>query len=220
MPPDQIATLLQPFLETSLSDVQLRSVEIYLDLLLKWNAKMNLTSIRDAEEIVTRHFGESFFAAHHLFPAGDSNETTIDIGSGAGFPGMPIKLWAPSMQMTLVESNHRKATFLREVIRALSLEPVSVLTERAENIAAKTDLVTMRAVENFERILPVASSLVKPGGQIAILVGAPQVKIASSISPEIKWQPPLLVPNSSNRVLLVGTRPITTTPEVFHMEHR
>jgi 16S rRNA (guanine527-N7)-methyltransferase len=206
MTPERIAELLNPFLCGSLlSGHQLRSVDIYVDLLLKWNSKMNLTAVRDPEEIITRHFGESLFAARQLFPAPESNQTAIDIGSGAGFPGLPIKLWNSSLNVTLVESNQRKATFLREVIRTLRLESISVLADRAEAVSNKADLVTLRAVEQFERTLPTANSLAKSGGRIGLLIGAAQVESALSILPEVKWQAPIPVPNSRNRVLLIGS---------------
>src|SRR5438270_8397189 len=114
----RIAELLVPFLGPApLADSELSSIRTYIDLLLKWNSKLNLTAIRDPEEIVTRHFGESLFAARQFFPACDSHDSVIDVGSGAGFPGLPLKLWSSSLNLTLIESNQRKATFLREVIR-------------------------------------------------------------------------------------------------------
>jgi 16S rRNA (guanine527-N7)-methyltransferase len=202
---DRIAKLLKPFLGSfALSDQELIAVQAYLDLLLKWNSKLNLTAIRGPEEIVTRHFGESLFAARQLFPGADSHESAVDIGSGAGFPGLPLKLLAPSLQLTLVESNQRKATFLREVGRALGLKAVTVLTERAETLSLRADLVTMRAVERFERILPTAVELAKPGGQIALLIGAAQVVSAQSALPNTKWRSPIPVPLSRNRTLLIG----------------
>lgn len=205
MTPERIAELLAPFLPVSLlTGKQITAIQTYLDLLLKWNAKMNLTAIRDPEEIITRHFGESFFAAHQLFPSSDSNQTAIDIGSGAGFPGVPIKLWAESLDLTLIESNHRKATFLREVVRTLKLKSVAVLTERAEQIFMKADLVTLRAVESFERILPITLSLTKSKGRIAMLIGSAQVEPARALLPKVKWQAPVSVPNSRARVLLTG----------------
>src|SRR5258708_2508378 len=103
----RIAQLLEPF-QVPLSAAQLNNISTYIDMLLRWNARMNLTAVRDPEEIVTRHFGESLFAARHLFPAEDGRLTTddcIDVGSGTGFPGLPIKLWAPNIHLTLVESN-------------------------------------------------------------------------------------------------------------------
>lgn len=119
-----IAELLTPFLRGSahrpeksvpLSEIQLGQLSVYLDLLLLWNDKVNLTAIRDAESIVRRHFGESLFLGRWLFPAGcEPPVRLIDFGSGAGFPGVPIKIWAPALQLSLLESNQKKATFLSD----------------------------------------------------------------------------------------------------------
>src|SRR3979490_2916864 len=103
-----IASLLTPYL-SEVPATLLPQLSTYLDLLLKWNARTNLTAIRDPEEIVRRHFGESLFAAQHL----DAGTTTLlDFGSGAGFPGLPIALLCPDIQVTLAESQNKKATFL------------------------------------------------------------------------------------------------------------
>src|SRR6202166_4167383 len=125
MEPARIAELLQPFLgpanDQRLTANDLSNISIYIDLLLRWNARINLTAIRQPEEIVTRHFGESLFAARQLFPrrlsvsgAAATPVQVADVGSGAGFPGIPIKLWAPNIFLTLIESNQKKAIFLRE----------------------------------------------------------------------------------------------------------
>src|SRR5947208_1608074 len=107
---ERIAELLPRFVGTApLTDSQVSAIRIYIELLLKWNSKLNLTAIRDPEEIVSRHFGESLFAARQLFPAADSHESVIDVGSGAGFPGLPLKLWSQNIDLTLIESNQRKA---------------------------------------------------------------------------------------------------------------
>ncbi|MGB6774659.1 MAG: RsmG family class I SAM-dependent methyltransferase, partial [Terriglobales bacterium] len=119
----RIAALLEPFLERSLDPFQLDQISTYIDLLKRWNARINLTAIRKEEEIVTRHFGESLFTARHLFPYVDVAEARspkaearlADLGSGAGFPGVPIKIWAPYIALSLIESNQKKATFLREL---------------------------------------------------------------------------------------------------------
>ena len=125
----RIAELLAPFLGADgLSAHQLDQVSAYLDRLMRWNARMNLTSVRDPEQIVTRHFGESFFAAKQLLGREEpAPKSATDIGSGAGFPGLPIKILAPSLRMRLVEAQHRKAIFLREVIRDLQLADCEVL---------------------------------------------------------------------------------------------
>jgi 16S rRNA (guanine527-N7)-methyltransferase len=201
----RIAQLLQPFLvNAGLWDQQIGAIQTYLDLLLKWNAKLNLTAIRDPEEIVTRHFGESLFAARQLIPQRTENQTVIDVGSGAGFPGLPIKIWAPSVKLTLIESNRRKSTFLRELTRALGMQDVEVVTARAESLSIRADLVMFRAVEHFEETLRIASALAHPGGRLAILIGAQQVAKTRAVLPGIGWSDPSPIPNSNNRVVLVG----------------
>jgi 16S rRNA (guanine527-N7)-methyltransferase len=202
---DRIAELLAPFVgSAAVTDIQVSAIRNYIDLLLKWNAKLNLTAIRDPHKIVTRHFGESLFAAKQLFPAGDSRESVIDVGSGAGFPGLPLKLWSPNLELTLLESNQRKATFLREAIRALDLKAASVLAERAESVSLRADVVTFRAVERFGNILPVAFRLVKAGGRIALLIGEAQVAGAESALPTVRWHKPLPIPLTTNGRLLIG----------------
>jgi 16S rRNA (guanine527-N7)-methyltransferase len=203
----EIAILLAPFLESaSLSSQQIDAIRTYLDLLLKWNAKMNLTAVRDPEQIVRRHFGESLFVAKQLFPSGAVNQSSIDIGSGAGFPGLPIKVWNPQLRSTLVESNQRKAVFLREAVRALSLEDVQVFAGRAEMVSSPAELITLRAVERFEQILPITQKLASPKGRLAILIGVSQVELAHARLPEIEWQAPMAIPQSRSRALLIGQR--------------
>ena len=205
MTPDRIAGLLSPFLgDLHLSASQLSQIATYTDLLMKWNAHINLTAIRDPEEVITRHFGESLFAAKHLFPAPATSYGAIDIGSGAGFPGLPLKVWEPKLDLTLVESNQRKAVFLREVVRALDLSRVRVYAGRAEQLSEQTSLVVLRAVERFEQILHVAQKLLAPGGRIALLIGNAQARTAKSALGSVGWEDPLPVPQSHSRSLLVG----------------
>jgi 16S rRNA (guanine527-N7)-methyltransferase len=200
----RIAELLAP-LVTGLAENQLSQLATYLDLLLRWNARMNLTAARDPEHIVTRHFGESLFAASRLVAAADAI-STIDLGAGAGFPGLPLKIYAPKTQLTLIESQQRKATFLREVVRALGLDGVTVFSARAETYPHTAALVTLRAVERFEKALPLAANLVAPGGRLALLIGENQVNSAHQGLPDLKWQAPVPMPQSSARVLLIGLK--------------
>jgi 16S rRNA (guanine527-N7)-methyltransferase len=203
---DRIAELLGPFLDpASLSPDQLCQVSIYLELLLRWNARIGLTAVRDPEEIITRHFGESFFAARHLFSPDAPAATAIDIGSGAGFPGFPLKIFSPSLDLTLVESNNKKVAFLREVVRALDLPTgVRVLASRAEDVESTTTLVTIRAVERFENALPIARKLLAPNGRLALLIGSAQRQTAESSLPDLRWENPIALPLSTNRILLIG----------------
>ncbi|HMH05883.1 MAG TPA: 16S rRNA (guanine(527)-N(7))-methyltransferase RsmG [Terriglobales bacterium] len=229
----RIAELLQPFLDpdskssaagggpTVLFPAQLQSISTYIDLLMHWNARVNLTSVRRAEQIVTRHFGESLFTARHLFPAREQSPAVqvIDVGSGAGFPGLPIRIWAPHTHLTLIESNHKKATFLREVIRALTLINVNVFAGRAAafqlgspasqqslSSQAAGDVVTLRAVEHFDSIVPAAASLVSPSGRMAILIGHAQINHAHQLTPDMTWDIPIRLPLSSDRALIIGRK--------------
>jgi 16S rRNA (guanine527-N7)-methyltransferase len=153
---DRIAELLHPYLsaKTTVPDNLYPQLARYLELLLKWNARTNLTAIRDPEEIVRRHFGESLFAAQHLRHC----RTVLDFGSGAGFPGLPIQLFHPSLTVTLAESQNKKATFLREAIRTLGLQ-TEVWASRVEAMPAGRifDVVTMRAVDDMDRAIQAAS---------------------------------------------------------------
>jgi 16S rRNA (guanine527-N7)-methyltransferase len=195
-----------------LADTQLQQLSTYLDMLLRWNARINLTAVREPEAIVTRHFGESLFGAQRLFPSAGAEARppayprVFDFGSGAGFPGLPIKIWAPQIELTLIESNQKKATFLREVIRALALTSAEVFSGRAEGFHGRGDVITLRAVERFERSLPVALRLVAPSGRLALLIGEGQAAHARELTPNFRWQDPNPIPLSSNRVLLIGIR--------------
>jgi len=209
MSPERISELLQRFLApgVQLSENQLNSISTYIDILLKWNARMNLTAVRQPEQIVQRHFGESLFAVQKLFPDRTKLEKlprVLDVGSGAGFPGIPIKIWASHISVTLIEANQKKATFLREVARLLTLMDIDVFCGRAETYEKHADVVTLRAVERFEAVLPIAISKVEANGRLALLIGQSQIAGARRLAPKLHWDDPIVVPESSNRVILVG----------------
>lgn len=198
-----IARLLQPFIQ--LDEMRLAAISKYIDLLIKWNARINLTAVRAPEEIVQRHFGESLFAASHIL-AEKSVKTAIDLGSGAGFPGVPFALLAPEVEITLIESSQKKSTFLKELTHLLGLKNVKVFSGRAESYPQSADLVTLRAVEKFGKVLPVALKLVSPGGRLALLIGTSQIDLAKSLLGDVQWLVALAIPSSHSRVLLVGTK--------------
>lgn len=151
-------------------DALLQNLAIYLELLLRWNVRTNLTAIRSPEQIVTRHFGESLFVARHL----PQCQTVLDLGSGAGFPGIPIQLALPHLAVTLGEVQNKKASFLREVVRSLEL-PTEVWSRRVEEMPAEClfDVVAMRAVDNPQAALLLARQRVKVGGTLALLTTEP-----------------------------------------------
>ena len=163
---DRIRHLIQPFYPAP-TDLLLGQLSSYLDLLLRWNDRLNLTAIREPEAIVERHFGESLFLARHL---PDDARTLLDLGSGAGFPGLPVQLAHPDWTVTLAESQQKKASFLREAVRELKLS-TEVWAKRAETLPEnrKFDVVALRAVDNPVAALATARSLVAQGGVLAHL---------------------------------------------------
>jgi 16S rRNA (guanine527-N7)-methyltransferase len=196
-----IAHLLQPFIEVD--EARLRAISTYINLLLKWNARINLTAIRDPNEIVQRHFGESLFAAKYLLEQ-ELPQTAIDLGSGAGFPGVPFAMFAPEVQVTLIESHQKKATFLKELIHVLGLKNVKVFRDRAESYQRTADLVMLRAVEKFEQALQMTVRLTKPGGRTALMIGSGQVEGVGRLGIDVDWDEPIQIPCSKSRKLLVG----------------
>ena len=162
---------------------------------------MNLTAVRDPEQMVQRHFGESLFAARHL-AAADSTITVADVGSGAGFPGIPLKIYAPNLHLTLIEAHGKKATFLREVCRSLKYTNINVFPGRAEDWKQTADLVTLRAVEKFDQALPVAAGVVAPRGRLALLIGAAQASTAERLLPG-NWLDTFAIPDSRERALKI-----------------
>jgi len=199
--PRQISEMLLPYLDGHpLSAEQIAYLSTYIDIMLKWNRVINLTAIRQPEQVVRRHFGESLFAARHLL-APDASEDVIDIGSGAGFPGVVLKIFAPAIRLTLIESHGKKATFLRELSRTLRFSGVQVVQERAERLQDRAALITFRAVEKFESILGTAASLVAPGGRLGALIGASQFAAATSIVPG-QWKS-VAIPESESRILAI-----------------
>jgi 16S rRNA (guanine527-N7)-methyltransferase len=177
----------------------------YLDLILKWNEKVNLTSIRAPEEIVRRHFGESLFAAAHLGPC----RTLLDFGSGAGFPGLPIQLARPDVQVTLAESRARKSAFLQEAVRTLHLT-TEVWPHRVESMPADRafDTVTLRAVDDMPAAL--AAAALRATHSLLILGTA-----HTPIPPACALESSIPLPESHDAVLLIARR---VEPKLFHVE--
>jgi len=191
--------LLEPILERlhlELDAEQWQLMNRHFDLLLKWNARINLTSIGDPAEIVMKHFGESLFLANAVRLAGAS---LVDIGSGAGFPGLPVAVLDRSANVTLVESIAKKAAFLKEAGRGIA--NLSVVHGRFENLRGHYDWATLRGV-SLQRILP---SIFKSADHLAILTASSKAGELTSIS-GVEWQSPLHVP-WADTVLLTGTVP-------------
>ena len=186
------------------NDEQVLQIQQYIKILLMWNEKVNLTAIRDPLEILYRHFCESMYAVEAI-PL--KNGRLADAGSGGGFPGLPLKIIRPDLQVFLVESNIKKVTFLAEVIRELGLKGAQVLARRYEELGeevAPLDYVCSRALGEFPAFLEWARSEQIAAKQVILWIGARDL-------PEIQkiggWQwDPIEVPHSLRRLLLVGTK--------------
>ena len=176
----------------------------YGNLLLHWNTRLALTAIRDEAELIERHLMEGIFAAAH-HPSGSS---ALDFGSGTGIPGIPIAICRENLQITLAESHRKKAAFLQETVRVLRLQAV-VHPGRAETLAAGSfDAVWMRAVEKSAAMLPLAATLVAPGGFLCLLGtgAAPSIGASGSNASSLwRWKT-LPLPGSKDRVLHIGQR--------------
>jgi 16S rRNA (guanine527-N7)-methyltransferase len=180
-------------------------IKTYITLLLKWNQKISLTTVTDPAQILRFHFGESFFAAPSV-PIAEGR--LADVGSGAGFPGLPIRLISRSIEVVLIESNAKKSAFLSEVTRELELGQVTVFHERMEALPGETikfDFIVARALGKHEEFLNWSSSHLSSAGNVVLWLGE---KDASDISgvPGWKWREPLKIPMSERRFLLVGSK--------------
>ena len=165
----RIQEILSPFME-DVADPLADQLLVYLNLLLRWNERTNLTSIRYPEQIVARHFGESLYTAQRLPRDGG---TLLDFGSGAGFPGLPIALARPDWKVTLAEAQGKKAAFLQEAVRSLAV-PVEVWSRRVESMRASRlfDVVCLRAVDETGDALELARARVRQGGWLIHLTSS------------------------------------------------
>lgn len=184
---------------------QVLQIQHYIKTLLRWNEKLNLTAIRDPLEILYRHFCESMFAAGAI-PVDKGR--LADIGSGPGFPGIPLKIIRPELELCLVESNIKKGTFLAEVVRELKLTNSRVLISRYEELGeeiAPVDYACSRAVGEFGPFLEWAGSERVQAGQVVLWIGGRDVEEVQR-NRNWEWRSPILIPKSLQRYLLVGKK--------------
>lgn len=157
-----------------LNDEQISSFAIYYRELDRWNRRINLTALRDPKGIAIKHFLDSLLFSQALEP--QSSRSLLDIGSGPGFPGLPLKILKPELVVTLLEPNEKKTAFLRHVIGTLGLQSVSVVSmplrefSRTERHARRFSSITVRAVA-LSRVLPFAAGLLEKGGRLLVCLG-------------------------------------------------
>ncbi len=162
-------------LGVSLEEPQVDLLTRYLQELQRWNQRIPLTAIREEREIVVKHFLDSLTYRKGFIPR--EGISVMDVGTGAGFPGVPLKIVYPGMVLTLVDSSAKKTAFLRHLIRVLGLQGVSVLTERVEELGKKappegmTDIVVARALAPTEKIAQWVFPLLKAEGRLILSRG-------------------------------------------------
>jgi 16S rRNA (guanine527-N7)-methyltransferase len=189
----------------SVDDLQVLQIQQYMGLLQSWNDKVNLTAIRDPLDILHRHFGESMFGAA-LLPKGACR--LADVGSGGGFPGLPLKIIRPELYVFLIESSVKKATFLAEVVRELGLTETRVLVSRFEELGeevAPLDVVCTRALGNHAQLLEWAGSAAIGAREVLLWTGGRDLEDVQKGS-TWKWDAPVAVPHSLRRFLLSGKK--------------
>ena len=199
-------------LNITVTKENLASLAKYKDLLVEYNKKFNLTAIKSDEEIYLKHFYDSLtlIKAYSL----NGNLKLLDIGTGAGFPGIVLKIFYPDLELTLLDSNHKKIAFLEVVIKELNLKNVTCINSRAENLP-KTyreyfDIVTSRAVAHLRILLELSIPYLKVGGKLIAMKGLSEEeikestkileKLDSTIVDTIKFNLPI---EGSNRSLVI-----------------
>jgi 16S rRNA (guanine527-N7)-methyltransferase len=201
---DAIRRALKDF-QVELAAEQIACIQEYMRILLFWNDKVNLTAIRDPTEILYRHFCESIFAA---FAVPLEKGRLADVGSGGGFPGLPLKIAKPELEVFLIESNVKKATFLAEVVRELGLTDMHILVSRYQELGeevAPLNYVCSRALGEFGSFLKWAAAPNVAAEKVVLWIGGRDLEETSK-STGWEWSEPIAVPQSLRRSLLVGTK--------------
>jgi len=161
--------------DLSFNDRQLDSFVVYHDVLVSWNRRMNIISDRSAEDVITKHFFDSLLLLPYM---NRRDGFVIDLGSGGGFPGIPLKIMLPALHLYLTDSSRKKTSFLSHVASMLHLTDTHVLRGRIEeltqspDLAGKFDTVVSRAAFKLDILLPFASSFLKQGGRLLALKGS------------------------------------------------
>jgi 16S rRNA (guanine527-N7)-methyltransferase len=190
--PDWFSQLL---LGPKLSQLQVAQLFEHYELLIRWNQRMNLTTVKPGPETVVRHYCESLFFAAHL-PA-EGKISLLDVGSGAGFPGIPMAILKPDWQVTLIESSQRKAVFLRESSR--HLPNVSILAQRMENVSQQGDWVVARAVDPQEVLLNVP----RLAPNVGLMLGEADFS-STQANKRVAWAEPVRLPWGDRKICVYG----------------
>lgn len=208
--PDSLQISLQQGLAAlgiSLSPDQTRKLIRYLQLLQKWNATYNLTAIRDCGQMVTHHLLDSLAVLPHL-----SGRRLLDVGTGAGLPGIPLAIAVPELQVTMVDSNSKKTAFVQQAISELELRNASVICARAEKMpldGPPYEMIITRAYSDIAGTLAQVRHLLAPSGRLLAMKGQrPDAELAGLPAPFVALHVvPLQVPSldAARHLVIIGT---------------
>jgi 16S rRNA (guanine(527)-N(7))-methyltransferase RsmG len=208
-PAHWFAKLLEENLQSwlALSEDQVRQLWEHYEILLRWNERINLTSIASGEEMVLRHYCESLFFTAYL-PVSSESIWGLDVGSGAGFPGVPMAILQRTWRITLLESHQRKSVFLRESTR--DLPNISVLARRVESVAERFEWAVSRGVDPKE----VLKNVPRLAPHVGLMLGEDDFSAIQSL-PDIAWSKPVRLPWGDRRICVYGE---CSTWNKFHVE--
>jgi 16S rRNA (guanine527-N7)-methyltransferase len=198
----EIRALLESF-ELPVTGQFCELVRIYIDLLLRWNRRISLTAITSPEEIVRTHFAESLLATK---TTDQVHGRLADVGTGAGFPGVPLKMHVPSLRLSLIEPNSKKCAFLSEVVRTLEIKEVEIIQKRYEDVRRPDppfDIVTARALGQFREFAEWAESVLATNGHVMVWTG-PDGRLELEKRKSIKWIEPFAIPHTKHRLIVSG----------------
>lgn len=207
-----------------LSDKQENQFEKYMRLLVEWNEKVNLTAITEHDDIILKHFVDSLTIEKYI----NNGASVIDVGTGAGFPGIPLKIYNESLDVTLLDSLNKRINFLNEVIKELDLEKIKTIHLRAEDggkdkmLREKFDVATSRAVANLSTLSEYLLPFVKVGGE-AICMKGPNVedelkdakKAIKILGGEVEKNEKIVLPNSDIERNIIIIKKVKPTPKSF-----
>ena len=195
-------------LNVDLTEEKLEKLNKFYNLLIEWNKKINLKRIEEEEEVYLKHFYDSLTIAKAV----DLSEikTLCDIGTGAGFPGIVLKIFYPNLKITLIDSLKKRVNYLNEIIKDLGIDNIEAIHVRGEDYKGQYDVVTSRAVANIEKLLGYTMHLVSPTGIFIAMKGDIEKELTPDVKKKIekkykieKIEKFLLPKENSNRSLVV-----------------